>query len=594
MAGPENIPQIKTWLVKSSTKILGPFTRDEVIDLLSRRQITIIDEIRQPEGRWNYIRESHHFKEIVKGLRYEDDHSREDTMTSTATIGTATFTKTESPVVADEFTPTPLTPPKSPPGRPGIPPLRDVTPAKADAIETAKSPNSTYKSYGNINDQRVQNKIQKQNVLLRTILFSIVIVLVLFAGYSFLRKEKRSDLNYDQLMSTALRYKELGLYQKSLESYKKASALKEPDLENQFQMVFLLINEDRQSLNGRRVIERSLLKEGRTRAEVIAGYLGMALSYMMEGDLRQAEDYLQKTLGYDANNEAAKINQAVILLKKGNYSQALSSFEGLAKGDALRYPLILLGKTISLIELSKGKVDKERLTAGINEIKSYIGRSHFLYKELSMLLIYLNQLAQDSAGELDAIGAFMDEPHFVTKMFSKDLSLDWRNSEWDFLERYCSDLYNLGKGSGRMKAVRATCLIESNRDMEAAKLIDEALAEEPKQLSSLQAQASYLAKLGRSNEAQILFQNSDFKQTRLALYTQGDVCLVAKDYPCAESAYRTLLQRDFGDVIAHFGLAKIAVAKNDRQKAMAEIKAGFESESNFIPLIEIRDKLESL
>ena len=55
MAGPDLNPQIKTWLVKSSTRILGPFTRDEVMTLLSRRQVTIIDEIRQPDGRWNYI-----------------------------------------------------------------------------------------------------------------------------------------------------------------------------------------------------------------------------------------------------------------------------------------------------------------------------------------------------------------------------------------------------------------------------------------------------------------------------------------------------------------------------------------------------------
>lgn len=593
MAGPDLNPQIKTWLVKSSTRILGPFTRDEVMTLLSRRQVTIIDEIRQPDGRWNYIRENHHFKEIVKGLRYEDDHSREDTMTSTATVGTVTFTKTESPVVPDEFTPTPVTPSKSPPDRSNSS-LRDVTPKVVSDSVNSKNIPSTIKTYGNVNDQRVQAKIQQQNVLLRTILFAIVFVVVVFAGYSFFRKEKRFDMNYEQLISASLRYKEMGLYQKSLENYKKAAALREPDLESQFQMIFLLINEDRQSLNGRRIIERSLFKEGRTRSEIIDGHLGMALSYMMEGDLRQAEDYIQKTLGFDANNEAAKINQAVILLKKGNYSQALNSFESLTKGDALGYPLILLGKTISLIELSKSGPNKERLVAGINEIKSYLGRSHFLYKELSMLLIYLNHLNQDPAGELDAIMAFMDEPYYATKLYSKNLTLDWRNSDWDFLERYCSDLYNLNKGSGRMKAVRAMCLIESNRDMEASKFIDEAIAQEPKQVTSVQAQASYLTKLGRTKEAHILYQNSEFKQTRLALYTKADACLLTKDYSCAEEAYRMLLQLDYGDVIAHSGLAKISLDNNDRVKAQAEIKAGFESEANFVPLIEIREKLESL
>jgi predicted Zn-dependent protease len=187
----------------------------------------------------------------------------------------------------------------------------------------------------------------------------------------------------------------------------------------------------------------------------------------------------------------------------------------------------------------------------------------------------------------------MDEPQNVSRSFSRDLTLDWRNTEWDYLEKYCSDLYNSGKGPGSMKAVRAICLMESNRDMEAAKFIDEAVALGPKLLPSLQAQAEYLWKLGRISDAQLLFQTGDFKQTRLALYVQGEACLKSKDYHCAEAAYKTLAERDYGDVIAHYGLAQVSFAQNDKARGQAEIKAGFEAETRYEPLIELRDKLES-
>lgn len=587
MTGPENNHlTAKNWLVKSSTKILGPFTRDEVMSLLTRRQITIIDEVRQPEGRWNYIRENRHFKEIVKSLRYEQDHSREDTMTSTATIGSLTMTKTEAPSIADEFTPTPVTPPKAPP-RGG---MKDVTPES----EGPPTPSGTAtKSYGNAADQKVQSKIQKQNTLLRGILLGIAVLAIAFVAFSFLQKEKKFDMNYEQLLGSAIRYKEMGLYERALQNYKKAASLREPDLESQFRLVFLLINEDRQSLNGRRVIERALLREGRTRSEIIDGHLGMALSYMMEGDLRQAEDYLQKTLGYDANNLSAKINQAVILLKKGNYAQALKSFESLSKPETAAYPLVLLCKTMSLIEVSKTQANKEDLMKVSSEIKSYITKSHFLRKELAMLMIYINTLAQDAEGEVSAMNSFLEEPHNLTRKYARDLTLDWRNSEWDFLDRYCSELFNTKKSAAMMKAVRAGCLIESNRDMEAAKLIDEAVAQNPRDLSSLQAQADYLWKLGRIKEAQLLFQNTDYRQTRLALYVQGEACLKAKDWSCAEAAYKILSEREYGDVLAHYGLAQVAMARKDRARTQSEIKAGFESENNFTPLIELRDQLES-
>jgi tetratricopeptide (TPR) repeat protein len=591
---PENNHQAKNWLVKSSTKILGPFTREEVMVLLTRRQITIIDEIRQPEGRWNYIRENRYFKEVVKSLRYDQDHSKEDTMTSTATIGTATITKTDPATVSDEFTPTPITPRKSPPLRVEKPVMKDVTPPVQDgAAPRYHGGVGVAKSYGTLSDQRLQSKIQKQNVLLRGILFTITGLAMAFVIFNVFWKEKKSDINYDQLLRAALSFKEMGLYQLSLQNYKKAVAIKEPDLESQFQMVFLLINEDRQSLNGRRVIERALLREGRNRNEIIKAHLGMALSYMMEGDLRQAEEYLQKTLGFDPNNESAKINQAVILLKKGNYTQALKGFESLSKLDSPVYPLILLGKALAVIEVSKVRLDKDQVSKAISDIISYTGKSHFLRKELSLLMISLNRLIEDSKGELDAISVFLEEPQNLSRLYVRDLEIDWRNSEWDFLEKYCAELSNSGKSPASMKAVRSVCLIESNRDMEAVKFLDESLAQGPKELTSLQAQAQYLWKLGRLNEALLLFQNTDFRQDRMALYVQGAACMQAKDLVCAETAYKILSERDYGDVLAHYGLAQVAKMRKDKIRMQSEIKAGFEAENNFAPLIEIRQQTES-
>jgi tetratricopeptide (TPR) repeat protein len=136
-------------------------------------------------------------------------------------------------------------------------------------------------------------------------------------------------------------------------------------------------------------------------------------------------------------------------------------------------------------------------------------------------------------------------------------------------------------------------LIESNRDMEAVKFLDESLAQGPNQLTSLQAQAEYLWKLGRLNEAQLLFQNTEFKNSRLALYIQGEACLKARDLACAESAYKILAERDAGDVLAHYGLALVAQVRKDRVRMQSEIKAGFEAEHNYAPLIELRDQMES-
>ena len=46
------------WLIKSENRILGPYNFEQVIDLIRKKQISIIDEIRDPETRWLYVREN--------------------------------------------------------------------------------------------------------------------------------------------------------------------------------------------------------------------------------------------------------------------------------------------------------------------------------------------------------------------------------------------------------------------------------------------------------------------------------------------------------------------------------------------------------
>src|SRR6218665_2016965 len=96
----------KNWLVKSSTRILGPFTMQELADHLKSKQISIIDEIRQPHGRWSYIRENHGFMEIIRAIREEQDTHGEKTMTQS--IAQHTSTKTDALVDISDQT---LTPP---------------------------------------------------------------------------------------------------------------------------------------------------------------------------------------------------------------------------------------------------------------------------------------------------------------------------------------------------------------------------------------------------------------------------------------------------------------------------------------------------
>lgn len=69
------------WIIKSDNRILGPYSYEQVEDLIMKRQISLIDEIRDMNNRWSYIRETQDFKHLVDLVRKELDQKNEATQT---------------------------------------------------------------------------------------------------------------------------------------------------------------------------------------------------------------------------------------------------------------------------------------------------------------------------------------------------------------------------------------------------------------------------------------------------------------------------------------------------------------------------------
>ncbi len=76
-----NLDIEKKWLVKSDSKIMGPYSVDQLEELLLKRQVALIDEVRDMEQRWLYIREVPQLKQLVETVRYELSLRTENTQT---------------------------------------------------------------------------------------------------------------------------------------------------------------------------------------------------------------------------------------------------------------------------------------------------------------------------------------------------------------------------------------------------------------------------------------------------------------------------------------------------------------------------------
>lgn len=580
----------KNWLIKSSTRILGPFTLSEVTEQLRTKQVSIIDEVRLPEGRWSYIRENKVFMDIVKNIREEQDSQSEQTMTQS--IAHHTMTRTDIIPVTDDLTPTPV-----PPNLDLTPPpvretgFKDVTPAREQPVSRSTTAPAAAKSYGASGDTRLQGKIRQKSNVLRWSLIGASLLMAGVVVLSLSQKGKKKSLGYEELMSHAIRYKTLGLYEKSLQTYMKAAKLKEPDAESQVQMASVLISEDRQSLMGRRILERALVKEGRSRAEIVDAYLGIAVSYMMDGDLKQAEDTLQKAIGHEPFNVSALLNLAIIQQKKGNYGEAMRDFDSIYRKNP-NSVLALFGRAMSTVEYAKANSDGAVLQTLVRDIKANVQKTGYLRQELLLFNVYAQNLLGDVDGVNQAVVQFLSQMPGQARNYTHPLHVEWRFTQWDYLEKYCDEIYQKQPPNPELKALRAVCLMEINRDSDAAKLLQEAMAEAPKDAYVLSTQASYLAKIGRLPESTAILKMPELSTLSVKDLLMGDICINTGDVACAQKAYTDAYNKDKQSASALYGLAWVMMRNNDRTAAYDYVRAGLQSEPNFLPLLELRDQLE--
>lgn len=575
----------KNWLIRSSTRILGPYTIDEVTALLAGKQISIIDEIRQPNVRWSYIRENRKFLDLVKNLRREEDNAVDNTVTSASTVTSHTsFTKTDA-ITDDDFTPTPIVSSDSFLRQQSG--MKDVTasatkmPAKPAKIPTPKPMRSP----------QAEVRLSKSVKHFKLAITGMGLIVLAYMGWTSLRKTQQVVSGAEELIPLVSRYKDLGLYEKAIEAYKKIQSSREPNFELQYIVAPLLISEDRQSLLGRRILEKAIVTEGRSRYDLMSAHIGIALTYMQEGELKEAENYLQKAMTFEPNNFEAQVNMAIILIKKGSYVDGARALDGLAKKQA--DSLILLGlRAIAWIEAAKVNVDTSALQEVMDDIKKRFNGENYMRQELSLLQMKLAQVVGDTTSYNEALRVFLSQQPLQASRFLHALFIDWRMMDWNYIEKYCAEALS-GKLNSYQKAARAICLMEVNRDDEASRLLTEAITENPRDPSLLAIEAAYLNKIKRVTEASALLKMPEVASLSIAMQIAGRICMQNNSKECASTHFKNLYQKDKRNIYALHGLAWLAMQDKDRKKAYEFVKAGLQAEPGYLPLVELRDELES-
>lgn len=582
----ESKGQEKYWIIKSATRIMGPYTSDEIFELLKKKHISLLDEARNPSTRWTYIREHKLLADVIRRLK--DFESPFDQTVSTMT-GTQTISKTENiydieekSVDSDTITDW---------GRSGsLDSIKDISPVREKNYSATASTGASVKSFGLFDEGRVRAEAEDKARNLKWFLLGTLAVIVLgfFAYQIWLRTQKSQ--NYQNLIATALKYKSLQLYEKSYNAFKKAASIDElePDIKAQMSQLGVIYDKDAQ-VHKKNLEAHLLAEQSIERAEKVDNLTVIGVAYAKEGDRKKAEQNFQQALSLDPFNRVVLLNQSLLKIENGQFPDAFINLKKISSSEL--NPLITYVKSWAFIRISSHIT--EEVNAIYNEMNQVTKVGSYFQSEINLLKTYLTVHSHLASRSTEALDQFIQSYPRLTRQYVKDFRVDWRNMGWPALQEFCEELAPKFKDLLKENLLMAHCLMNNDQVLESQKYIDQAYALAPEDNSVINTQIHWLNQMKKSTEAWALILAHEDRLFPSALIAAGQIALEKKDFESAEKYFSRVLAMDKFFAPAYHGLAEVYLKKGKVGVALQNIKLGLDREPLYLPLLEMRESLES-
>lgn len=582
-------PKEKMWLVRSSSRLIGPYSLEEIVELLTYNQVSFVDEIRRPKSRWNFIRDYPYLTETVKNNR--DKLNLNNTKTSPLSIITGSFTKTENlnsaqnkdavKINFDEIK--------------DIEPLKEVPFSfnpKSKTVESKQSA-AVAKSYGLLNDQKVREELkEKQDRLKRHVILMSVVTVILFGIFKFYQRSQNAEKTKQKIEKVGQLYN-LKLYQQAFQIYKEIAGTTDIPKETLDLIAPARITIGKEISDIRSQINASIDTANPKKRSELFNLLG--LSYQIEGDNIKAQESFKKALVLDPINELANINWGIqnfemhskMVLSPNSKSMVGEYYKNFSN---VRYENYENAGYFSFIRGLYLIDFKDMFKDDINLVKKDLfearSKSAFLRSEIALVNIGLSHI--DASANDSSFVEFVELIPKQSQNFAKNPALDWSLTEWVVLDELCERIY--AKSQQLMpKLFRAFCALESGQFEVVDKLLDEAhlLSVGSNHYELMQLHVAYAK--GQKIMLESILKKTDLSNFAATHYYRAQNCLANKNLDCAKESFTTL-----GEKFPEWSyLAALGLFQVDRSNYLRGIFDALKKEPLQQQLIQASTQLEN-
>jgi hypothetical protein len=542
----------KIWLVRSSSVILGPFTFREVLAQIQIGRVSLLDEVRSPERRWLFFRESREFSQAIKEL----GGSPGETTGSVRSSQTASLTIELTPP-PEELTPPPVS-----------------SPAPVKVYTSAWDPK--------LNQQmEAPRKRARLWIGLGSLGLLLAFIFLLPQDFRDLLNLRRSQ----DLLALARRAQSVGQYEQALHWLRKVNSPTELGVVGNLQFAELLMFVENQNIQARQLLDRLVVPQedafsARARESLLA------LSFLRERQWPEAELRYEKLLSAHPDHQPAHLNLIESAILQGHLDLAHQRLQSWSQQGA--NPELLIYRIILSLQGFGESVDWQ---AYEKDLKERLEKSSEMQNVKLLTLAAVQQRLEKPLESLNRIRALINSDPQHDENYLFDLLEHREVFRWNFLGAICEGLVQAGSGSALYRALSAFCVYEKGELAQAISQTEEARVEFADDPQLLGLHAFLLYKAGRKGEAQALLKVSDRESSLLRRRVEAALCEDNANWSCAKTEWAAVLENDPKDLSAIAGLARMALSQGQRSQAKEIIERGMGISQSFAPLLQLKEQV---
>lgn len=563
------------WLIRSGGRISGPFSANQIPQLLKSREVQLRDEIAEPLSRWSSIEFHPEFADEVESFKRQIMSENTEVSLTPAghTNATQTMTDLSDHELTEEITNSLFTNTKE---------------IVVDDVKEEKALNSKdiysaqYQLQGLKSNPVLDRKVKQTSIWIQMTTLALVAVIGLgFFLWTQSKKSPNAKLSDRDFKAKILSEIELGQYERALALMKSRSD--QPRFIDDYGIYFslLLLQVEDQSLLARRALDQLLSTQPNLRVRVLSG---LGLSYMIDGQWSRSIDYFTQAAAADRSFTPALVNTSIAaslmkekaeldrMMERGFPSdgEAVIAVSALAlEGSEARYLQGAQARLQALVDRNPAFRIEGLVFKGLIDAK-LTGRpvSNSVLEEVA-----------DSDPNLRA------DHRYNVFVYRKHLN-------WDNFLNSCLNLGSSGSSEGQKRLLEAICYYRAGEFSQARSIMEQLIDQNPKHALYQAWYALSLKESGSPEQASVaLGRSMEFNKRdvyKLPLLLQARFCESASDRNCAYEAWKKLLEVDYNNLSALAGMAKINFENGAVDEAQRLLQRGLGLSSEYKPFLELK------